>query len=128
MAEKISIGQLEAELANFYGTENYYKGSPLFPRFVYTDGVRFLAERVSAFWLLDLIFSHQNNKKVRDAEFQLWTLQVHADKTAVAMCQEDSGLCPIAQQKIEYTDFPVGEIKLYLIGDSEKVLLLPSEY
>ena len=58
-----------ADLAQFTGTENYFKHWS--KRIVFTDGVRFLAESVDAFWLIDLITSYQP----LDVERQYWTLK-----------------------------------------------------
>ncbi len=46
--------QLKAEPRQFTGTEQYYF-NPLFEQFRYTDGVKFLAERAGAYWLLDYL-------------------------------------------------------------------------
>lgn len=126
--EKITITELEAELVNYYGTERYYKGGALFPNMVYTDGVNAMAKRVGAYWLVDLVFSYQNNENpaVVEAPFQIWTLKVNADNTAVVTCKEDTNQPVLVEQEIEYTDFPVtDEFKLYFI---DGVCLLPSEY
>lgn len=125
MPEIITINTLENELSNFYGSEQYYMAGPLFSNFMFTEGVQYLAERAGAYWLLDLIFSHQCNEQIRKAPFQIWTLRVNENQTAVVHCREDLDTTVITEQQIEFTDFPVGTIKLYFI---ENVLLLPSEY
>jgi hypothetical protein len=90
-----------------------------------------LAEKAGAVWLIDAIASHQpkvlRNKMLQ--EFQLWTLKVK-DKTAVLTCQEDTGTKNIVKQEIEYTDFPLEEITLYVepMGNGQFCLLLPSEH
>ena len=48
-------------------------------------------------------------------------------------CKADSGCQPVITQMIEYTDFPLPEIRLYVeqgwVGDREaKVLILTSEH
>lgn len=127
MNKNITLPELENELLNFTGTENYWKHS-LVPNMLFTDGVREMANVAKAYWLIDLIFSHQHKKKVRDADFQIWTLTVNDDRTAVVTCKEDTNEPIIVTQELEFTDFPVGQIKLYLIGEKEKVLLHPNEY
>jgi hypothetical protein len=43
--------------------------------------------------------------------------------------KEDSDRPILIEQKFDYTDFPLAEMKMYLIDDGEnKVLILPSEY
>ena len=114
--------ELEFALAHFIGTENYYKH---FTGLLYTDGVKYLADKARAYWLIDLIASWQIHKEVRDCPFQIWELKVNEDMTAVATMKEDTDKDPVVEQKIDYTDFPLDEIKLYLV---DGVLMLPTEY
>jgi hypothetical protein len=94
---------------------------------LYTEGVQHLAEEAGAYWLIDAIASYQGERVLRAPrlrEFQLWELEVK-DQKGVLTCREDSDLEPVIRQEIEYTDFPLPEIKLYVEGG---VLLLPSEH
>ena len=95
-------------------------------RLTFTDGVKYLAEQAGAFWLIDLVASHQT-PRLRQEEFQIWTLKVDRSKTpmAVATCQADTHAKVLVQQEIEYTDFPLPSIKLWLV---DSVLMLPNEY
>lgn len=105
------------------GTSCYHKFSPFngFP--VITDGVLAVAEAAGCFWLLDIIGSHQVNEKL-DKAFQVWKLEANLEaQTAVVRGYNDTEL--IVLQKIPFIDFPLDEIKLYLI---DGVILLPSEY
>ncbi|MFC1762933.1 DUF6876 family protein [Planctomycetota bacterium] len=86
-----------------------------------TDGVQYLAEQAGAYWLIDAIFSHR-----RREPFQIWTLKKNTDDNgAVLTMQEDSGEPIKVRQEMPFTDFPLDQIKLYLI---DGVVLLPSEY
>ena len=105
------------ELGQFTGTEQWYKH---WTGCLFTDGVKYMAGKAGAFWLLDVIFSYR-----RKEPFQIWTLKVKADKSAVVTMREDTGQPVKVRQVIPYTDFPLPEIKLFLI---DNVLLLPSEY
>jgi hypothetical protein len=110
-------------LANSNCSEAYHKFSkfPSFP--VATDGAIALAEAAGCFWLLEVVGSYQTNKKL-DPAFQVWKLKVNLEsKTAVVRGYNDAEL--IISQDILYTDFPLEEVKLYLI---DGVILLPSEY
>ena len=105
------------------GTDCYHRFSPILGFPVITDGVLALAETAGCFWFLDIIGSYQNNRKL-DKEFQVWVLSVNmAEHSAVARGYSDTVL--IIEQQIPYTDFPLEELKLYLI---DGVILLPSEY
>jgi len=123
------------DLDQFYGTEQWHRWSRLFPHMLLTDGTKYVADhggRSGAYWLFDAIGSHQpkalKNPRLRD--FQLWVLRVNPDKSAVLTCQEDSGELPFIKQKIEYTDFDLKEIKLWVEPMDEKTwcILLPSEH
>ncbi|MFC1765106.1 DUF6876 family protein [Planctomycetota bacterium] len=110
---------LESDLRQFTGAVNYYRhwtGHGLF-----TDGVQYLAEQAGAYWLVDAIFSYR-----RREPFQVWTLKKNTDDNgAVLTMQEDTGEPVKVHQDIPFTDFPLDQIKLYLI---DGVVLLPSEY
>ena len=97
--------------------------------FNYTDGVKHVADKAGAHWLIDAIGSYQPSSKLRRnqrlQEFQLWELKVDPEaKTGVLTLREDDDVKPTVTQKIEYTDFPLASIKLYL---ENGLLLLPSE-
>ena len=115
--QKLTKQQIEAELAQCIGTDRYWKNNMLC--FQYTDGVHTMWNLCKAYWLLTAISSYR-----RSEPFQIWELKVTGSKAVLTM-KEDSG-CPVkVRQQIPYTDFPLDEIKLYLI---DGVLILPSEY
>ena len=119
----MEAAELRASLRTFTGTTEYYQ-HPSGMRF--TDGVHFLAETAGAYWLLDLIASWQP-KVLRDPwlqEFQLWELFVRDDKSATLVCSRDSE-DKAFQQEIEFTDFPLEYVKLYV---ERGVVLLPAEH
>ena len=104
-------------------TEAYHRYSsiPGFP--VATDGVIALSEAAGCYWLLDIIGSYQTDERL-DPEFQVWKLEVNLEKNiGVVNGYNDTEL--IISQEIPFTDFPLDEVKLYLI---DGVILLPSEY
>jgi hypothetical protein len=120
--------ELQDGLRHFTGSESYYRytfGLKL------TEGVKFLADNASngAYWLLDVIGSHQAcTPKVRqhrqNDNFQSWKLKKNDKGGCRVTCDDGNGNI-LTYQDIEYTDFPLDEFTLYLIGD---VILLPSEY
>ena len=110
----------EIELNQFNGTENYYQ---YWLGFKYTDGVKYLADIGKCYWLLDIIGSYQ--PKMKKYSIQIWELKVNDDKKAIVTMREDTDSPIKVKQKLDYTDFPVKEIKLFLING---VLILPSEY
>jgi len=119
--------KLESDLSNFNCTENYFLQPSL--GYLYTDGVRYLAEQCEAYWLLDAIWSYQKTKLFLKDEalksMQFWKLKVDLEKCkGVLICERDEGDIVITQ-KLDYTDFPLKEIQIYVQNNT---LLLPSEY
>ena len=114
----LPIKEIIDGLAQCHCSENYWKNGLL--HFQYTDGVKFLHESCDCYWLLVAISSHK-----RIEPFQVWELKVESDKSAVLTMREDSNEPILVEQEIEYTDFPLEEIKLWLI---DGILILPSEY
>ena len=109
-------------LLQFTGTEQWYY-HPLFKKYRYTDGVRYVAQEGGAYWLIEAIFSWQLKSEVKAEPFQSWTLTVKDNRAVLTATDGNNNL--IAKQEIEFTDFPLPEIKFYL---TDNVLLLPSEY
>ncbi|HEY9598449.1 MAG TPA: DUF6011 domain-containing protein [Cyanophyceae cyanobacterium] len=114
---------IESELAYFSGSTEIYRHG--FFKMLYTQGVQHLAERAQCYWLLDAIASWQIKPKIKREPFQVWTITVNQKKEAVLTCVRDTGAKPLATQRIEYTDFPLPEMKFYLCDGT---LMLPSEY
>jgi hypothetical protein len=114
---------LYAELNQFTGRTALHRH--WFPRFHYTEGVRFLAERTHCYWLIDLIAILQL-RAWKDAwlrQFQLWELFVN-DGRGTLVCSRDSDDVAF-RQVIETTDFPIQYVHLYVV---DGVLMLPSEH
>lgn len=121
---KTAVQEIEKHLLYFTGTENYFSNRLL--HFVYTDGVKYLWENCEAYWLLIAIASYKTRQ-----DFQVWTLKVNEDHSAVLSMREDKDTPELVHQDIEYTDFPLPEIKLFMAPGGlkgEHVLFLPSEY
>ena len=113
----------ESELANFTGSENWYRhwlGKVLF-----TDGAKHVADQAGAYWLIDEIAINQTRPKVRAEEFQVWTLKVDLEKHKAALTCDDGNGNVVFTKKIEFTDFPLREVKFYC---TDGTILLPSEY
>ena len=93
----------------------------------YTEGIRLLAEHGDCYWLIDAIASYQPQLMRMPAlrQFQCWDLKVHPDKSCVLSCREDTDIEPVVRQEIQYTDFPLAQISLWV---EQGVLLLPSEH
>ena len=121
--ETITKNQLLADLKHFSGSEEFYF-NPLFRKFRYTEGVKFLAENANCYWLLDYIFSNQYDLYLAFEPFQTWKIQVTENHKAV-ITVEDGNHKNLKSYNLDFTDFPLDEITLWLI---DNVLLLPNEY
>jgi hypothetical protein len=110
------------DLAQFTGTEGWHRHG-LVRNVLYTDGVKFVAERAAAYWLLDKVATLQLEGRVRAEPFQVWRLKVQG--SAATLTCDDGNDNVIHCEQIDYTDFPLDEIAFYFEGD---VILLPSEH
>jgi hypothetical protein len=110
------------DLKSFTGGDGYYRHA-LFRKFVYTEGVQYLAENAGAYWLLDFIFAKQS-AAIAAQEFQVWTIKLLPAGGASITVGDGNGN-RVARFQIPYTDFPLDGFSLWLIGGT---LLLPSEY
>jgi hypothetical protein len=109
-------------LRHYTGTESYYRD--LLTGHLYTDGVRELATANGAYWLLDIVFSHQLNKKVKSEPFQVWELK-RVSGIMFNVVATDGNNNQIAQQEIPFSDF---KFDLATIWMEHGVALLPSEH
>jgi hypothetical protein len=109
---------IEHELRRFTGSEVFYR-HPLFPKYVYTEGVQYLAEAAGAYWLVEYILSHQTDAKIGTERFQVWTLEVGEDHSAVIRV-EDGDKNPVKQFRLTFTDFPMKEFSLWFTGETRK--------
>ena len=115
------------DLDQFIGSETYYRHS--LGQLIYTDGVKYLADTAGAHWLIDVVASHQHKPSVSCEPFQLWTLNVRPDKSAVVIMQADTPAPRIVTQQIEFSDFPFPFLQLYACDNGNGVtLMLKSEY
>lgn len=115
---------LEAELAEFSGTQHYYRN---FTGLLYTDGISHLAEHAGCYWLIDLVGSYQS--QLQDVPFQVWRIEVNKDHSAQVTMVEDTDRPVRIRQSIPFTDFPFPDFSFYCCVDElAPVMLLKSEY
>ena len=115
--------ELQANLTQFTGTERYYR---IAPKFLITDGVKYLADSAGCYWLLDAAVSHLIQLGTADW-FVLVRLLVQ-DGAAVLTLEDGNGRVH-RKQTIPYTDFPAPQQTLYACWDGQHwVLMLTGEY
>lgn len=105
----------QESLDQFSGTIDYYLHWD--GKLAYTDGIRHLIEEGNAGWLIDTIAAYQNTHLIAEDEMlqdmQFWKLRVK-DNRAVLTCVADSGKQPAIIQIIEYTDFPLEKVEVWV--------------
>lgn len=122
---KISPTELKNNLSYYSGSESFFKHS--LGKFLYTDGVQYLAESAECYWLLDIIgsLSVHPDKFVEREDFICINLVVKSGTTKAVFTADDGNDNILYVQEIPFTDFPLSEIRLFYCNGT---LLLPSEY
>ena len=113
-------------LNNFTGSQCFYKHA-IVNTVTYTEGVKFVDEAGRAYWLIDdiAIAIAQGELPVAKNEFQVWTLTVNPDHSAILICQDGNNDKPVHSIQYSYTDFPMEQITLYFYNDT---IFLPTEW
>jgi len=116
--------EIYEELPNFYGSYNFTRWSIL-TKSVLTDGALYVAESAQAYWLFDAIESHVRRLKL---DMTQSILNVQEDNTATLEIDDMDGNI-VASQLIQYTDFPLKQIKIWSsLSEHGYTHMLPSEY
>jgi hypothetical protein len=120
------------ELNQFHGSEHNTRHG-MNRNLIYTEGVAYVAEEGHAFWLLDdIAIANMFEPSLKAEGFQLWTLTKGTNDSAI-LSATDGNKKTLYSKSIEFTDFPLDEIKFYLVdapdfGEKAVMLMLPSEY
>ena len=124
-----------ADLRQFTGDLDRYL-HPINRNVIYTPGVKYLAEKGQAYWLIDAIASYFGSEAMnlamiadyRIRELQFWRLTV-ANGSGLLEAVADVGEAPFIQQAISYTDFPLPMVEIWAGFDGSRwTLYLPSEH
>jgi len=107
---------------NSLGSENLYRHS--FTKFIYTDGVKSLVQDCKAYWIIDLILSHQIYDTVKKEPFQVWDLK-RLEKDAFTIIATDGNHNHVTSQDIPFSDFPYDIATFWLV---DGCIMLPKEY
>lgn len=122
---------LIANLAQFTGSDAVHRHlGPV----VLTDGAKYLAENAKAYWLMDIIASYAP-LMVQCGD---WLYSAHLRKVGATGAMFELKGCPdargqtraIVHQEIQYTDFPLERISLYVSTGRDSpvwVVMLPGE-
>jgi len=104
------------------GSENFYCHKPSL--MLYTDGVKEMVEGCGAYWLIDLIISHQCHKDINLERFQVWDLK-RVKENVFTILATDGNHNKVTSQEIPFSDFPYDLATIWLV---DGCLMLPSEY
>jgi len=120
---------LRDQLSQFTGSTTFTRHR-LLRGMCMTEGVVWLADHVGAHWWTDVVASYQHEPHVSAQHFQAWRLCVDTHTRAGVVIMMDGNTdVPLVQQQIDYTDFPLDDITLWLIAQGDYlILMLPSEY
>lgn len=112
----------KADLDAFTGSEHQYRHWAR--RLLFTDGIKYLADRAGAYWLIDEIALAQTFDEVVSAtEFQVWDLKV-SDSRGRLSCT-DGNENEVFAKDIPWTDFPLDAVRMFF---ANRTLYLPSEH
>ena len=104
------------------GSENLYRYS--FTKFIYADGVKSLVQDCKAYWLIDLIISHQIYAEVNKEPFQVCNLK-RVENASFTIIATDGNEKKLASQQIPFSDFPYDIATVWMVGTC---IMLPTEY
>jgi len=120
----LTATQLQQQLAQFTGTENYYQ---ILPMFVVTDGVKYLMDTADCYWLAQLYGLHLVGIDFNDNAFTVLKLKRTGQGAEVSIEDGNGGV--LVKQKIDYTDLLLDSVTLYACwADKHWVCMLTSEY
>lgn len=106
-------------LSHYTGGGNQYR---YLLGLVITEGVKQAADEFECYWFLDIVASYQY--KLKQEEFQTWTLTKQDDISALVECTDGNDNILITQ-KISFTDFRAKSLTVWLENDT---MHLPSEH
>ena len=119
---------LLSDLRWFTGSETFYRHS-LSRKYIYTQGVKYLADKAGAYWLIDQI-ALGRPASLEKEDFQVCKLLVNSGTHTATLTTEDGNDNILSTTRIDYTDFPLPEIELWVecneVGGF--TILLPSEH
>jgi hypothetical protein len=105
--------ELQAVMDQYLGGSDGRYRHPFNKRFIYTEGVKAMAESAGAYWLLDIVATEAAPLVMRDWEARsnptgMLTIAVASNNTAVLSLSSADDEPAAWTRTIEYTDFPKG--------------------
>ena len=128
----INLNNYHSEVSQFTGTEAYHRWTPL-SKSVLTDGAKYVAEQLQAYWLFDEIDLQIKHGKMPKLDMYFTTFTVSLEFSIGKLSIEDGNGKVLKTKSIDYTDFPLPEIKIWSASTATEqsgqffVHMLPSE-
>lgn len=114
------------EFVGYNGADQWYRHQ--LTQLIYTDGVKEIADKYEAYWLIDKILILNRTANFFGEDFQHWTLQrvIDNDKPTPHMClmMDDGNGVVIFATSLPYTDFKADVVTMYFENET---LYLPQE-
>ena len=119
-----------SELFQFTGSEQFFKHG-INSKLIYTEGVKYLAEKTGCYWLIDDIACVLLPYLLKKHNDWFYSIQLLVTESAAVITASDGNGEILINHKVKWSDFPItGEpVKFYLCeSDKHYCLMLPSEY
>jgi hypothetical protein len=131
-SKKTERRSLNDEFLGFRGSENYYRHSDIFSKFVLTDGVKHITDKIGLCWFLDTVLSYQGDRAVKAIKFQIWTLEriteeENAGQWQVVLYFDNTPVITQLLSSVSLTDDYEENFDVFKIYLADNVLFLPSE-
>ena len=111
------------DLAQFTGTTCYYR---IGRQHLLTDGTHYLAEKAGCYWIMDAVSSHFGEI---DTEGWFIVVCMEVEGCRSILLYENGNGRELTRQDIPNTEFPLRNLTLYAVWDTEHwVIMLPGEY
>lgn len=120
MEKRLAPIEILGNLAMFIGTEHFYR-VPI-GNFVYTDGIKYMAEQCGAYWL---ITDTGIRSKMLMARSPFVKIVANCTMGNVSVEYTDGNGEILFENRYTGTDFPLDILTMYFTGNT---LLLPGEY
>lgn len=116
-----NLNLIKHELNQYYGCIQPFHG--MNKNSIYTDGIKHLLEEAECYWLYDIIqfeiYDLLRRKNVLDVFY--FTISVKKDSDVAELFLRDYKKDVIWAKKIDYTDFPYGELEFVVGWDGERL-------
>ena len=119
MTDKVDMTpeEIVAELFQFSGSGSWHQFNGMWPWVIATSGAMEMANLCGAYWLLELVASHQKKICRRHGyaglEFQNWTIKLRPRAGGCIVSCDDGNGKKLSSQTVPYTDFPIKEFSFY---------------